>query len=185
MEDTLSWVEYYFLFCLPPQRGQSLNERICFSRSKFFHLRINPIFEELHCSEEWTGSQESCSPFFKWQSNMEASYTPYSWWNYDGWYAYIMSDNWSQVWKFETVMFYGFSMNSLTETSSRQRIESFIFIPYIKDYDAEITSFWCWTFKWPNNIFSLTGMIDQSLAFQYNHKKMQAGISQDKTLHAL
>ena len=43
---------------------QHLKERICFSRSNVFTLRVDPILKGLHCAGECTSSQERCYPSF-------------------------------------------------------------------------------------------------------------------------
>ena len=52
-------------------RDQLLRERICSWWSKFFPLRVDPIFKGLHCPEKQKGNFKSNSPLYKWQKNTE------------------------------------------------------------------------------------------------------------------
>ena len=53
---------FIFIFASHLISGQLLKKRICSFRSKFFSLRVDPIFRGLHCSGKQTGSHKSCFP---------------------------------------------------------------------------------------------------------------------------
>ena len=59
------------IFASLSDEGQLINERICFSGSKFFPLRVDPVLEKFCHPGKQKGSHKSCSPLQNWQKSME------------------------------------------------------------------------------------------------------------------
>ena len=61
---------FIFIFASQLIRGQFLKKRICSPKSKFFPLRVDPIWKGLHCPGRQTGSHKNCFLLLKGQKNM-------------------------------------------------------------------------------------------------------------------